>query len=59
MEYIAEEEGGCLVPSELKVQSLDRAFDILELLGLEQNGYSLVQISERLGLPKSTVHGNG
>lgn len=56
IEYIAEEEGGCLVPSELKVQSLDRAFDILELLGLEQNGYTLVQISERLALPKSTVH---
>lgn len=44
------------MPSELKVQSLDRAFDILELLGLEQNGYTLVQISERLALPKSTVH---
>ena len=29
IEYIVEEEGGCLVPSELKVQSLDRAFDIL------------------------------
>ncbi|WP_320130776.1 IclR family transcriptional regulator [uncultured Sphaerochaeta sp.] len=41
---------------ELKVQSLDRTFDILELLANEQNGFNLVQISERLSLPKSTVH---
>jgi len=44
------------VPSELKVQSLDRAFDILELLGDGPNGCSLIQISETLNLPKSTVH---
>nr|WP_321304476.1 IclR family transcriptional regulator [uncultured Sphaerochaeta sp.] len=44
------------MPSELKVQSLDRAFDILELLGNEQYGYNLIQISEMLKLPKSTVH---
>ena len=42
--------------TELKVQSLDRTFDILELLANEQNGYNLVQISEKLNLPKSTVH---
>lgn len=44
------------MPAESKVQSLDRTFDILELLGNEQNGYNLVQISEKLDLPKSTVH---
>ncbi len=44
------------MPNELKVQSLDRAFDILELLGMEQNGCTLVQISESLSLPKSTAH---
>ncbi|NLE16515.1 MAG: helix-turn-helix domain-containing protein, partial [Spirochaetales bacterium] len=40
------------MPAESKVQSLDRTFDILELLGNEQNGYTLVQISEKLDLPK-------
>lgn len=44
------------MPSELKVQSLDRTFDILELLANEQNGFTLVQISEKLDLPRSTVH---
>lgn len=42
--------------AELKVQSLDRTFDILEILSDEQNGLTLVQISEKLGLPRSTVH---
>ncbi|NCC63263.1 MAG: IclR family transcriptional regulator [Spirochaetia bacterium] len=40
----------------LKVQSLDRAFDILHLLGNVQNGLSLQQISDTLDLPKSTAH---
>lgn len=44
------------MPSEFKVQSLERAFDILELLGAEQYGYNLIQISEKLNLPKSTAH---
>ena len=42
--------------SEPKVQSLDRTFDILEILANEQNGLTLAQISEKLDLPKSTVH---
>jgi IclR family transcriptional regulator, KDG regulon repressor len=41
---------------EPKVQSLDRTFDILEILSNEQNGLTLAQISEKLHLPKSTVH---
>jgi IclR family transcriptional regulator, KDG regulon repressor len=44
------------VKSEPKVQSLDRTFDILEILANEQNGMTLAQISERLSLPRSTVH---
>lgn len=42
--------------TEVRVQSLDRAFDILSLLGSEQEGASLAYITERLALPKSTVH---
>ena len=42
--------------TEVRVQSLDRAFDILTLLGNEQDGASLAYITERLELPKSTVH---
>jgi DNA-binding IclR family transcriptional regulator len=44
------------VKTTVRVQSLDRAFDILTLLGDEPNGTSLSEISERLDLPKSTVH---
>jgi len=44
------------VKTEVRVQSLDRAFDILTLLGNEQDGASLAYITERLELPKSTVH---
>ena len=40
----------------LKVQSVDRTFDILEFLAAEQNGATLVQITEKLVLPKSTTH---
>ncbi|MDT4762947.1 IclR family transcriptional regulator [Sphaerochaeta sp. PS] len=42
--------------SALKVQSVDRTFDILEFLANEQNGCTLAQISEKLDLPKSTSH---
>ncbi|MBI9094252.1 MAG: IclR family transcriptional regulator [Sphaerochaeta sp.] len=42
--------------SVLKVQSVDRTFDILEFLATEQNGATLVQITEKLDLPKSTIH---
>ncbi|WP_455381856.1 IclR family transcriptional regulator [Salinispira pacifica] len=40
----------------MKVQSLDRAFDILELLSREQQGLGLTEISCRLSLHKSTVY---
>ena len=42
--------------NEIRVQSLDRTFDILEILSDEQHGLTLAQISERLELPKSTAH---
>ena len=38
------------------VQSLDRTFDILELLAGAQGGVSLTEISQRLELHKSTVY---
>jgi DNA-binding IclR family transcriptional regulator len=38
------------------VQSLDRAFDILELLSKEQRGLGLTQIATRVELHKATVH---
>lgn len=44
------------VAKEPKVQSLDRTFDILELLGGSQEGRTLAMITDDLGLPKSTVH---
>ena len=40
----------------MKVQSLDRAFDILELLSREQHGLNLTDIGNRLDLHKSTVY---
>jgi DNA-binding IclR family transcriptional regulator len=40
----------------MKVQSLDRAFDILELLSTEQHGLNLTEIGNRLELHKSTVY---
>lgn len=42
--------------SVLKVQSVDRTFDILEFLATEQNGATLAQLTEKLDLPKSTIH---
>ena len=38
------------------VQSLDRAFDLLELLCRSQNGMAIHQLSEITGQQKSTVH---
>jgi IclR family KDG regulon transcriptional repressor len=38
-----------------KVQSLDRTFNILEILSQEQNGLSLTEIATRINLPRSTV----
>src|SRR4030042_4589271 len=40
----------------MKIQSLDRAFDILELLSKEQNGMTLTEICNKLDLHKSTVY---
>jgi len=40
----------------MKVQSLDRAFDILELLSREQHGLTLTEVGNRLDLHKSTVY---
>jgi len=40
----------------MSVQSIDRAFDILELLSFEPGGLSLTDIGRRLDLHKSTVH---
>lgn len=40
----------------MTVQSLDRAFDILELLSREQHGLNLTEIGNRLDLHKSTVY---
>lgn len=38
------------------VQSLNRALDILEALALEPAGMTLTELSQRVGLHKSTVH---
>lgn len=45
-----------IVKSNMKVQSLARAFDILELLSREQKGITLTDISLRVNLHKSTVY---
>ncbi len=38
-----------------KVQSLDRAFDILELISRERRGLTLTDIGKKVGLPRSTT----
>lgn len=38
------------------IQSIDRAFEILETLSMESRGMSIKELSERLTLNKSTVH---
>lgn len=40
--------------AEIRVQSLDRTFNILEILAKEPNGLALAEIAERLELAKST-----
>lgn len=40
----------------MKVQSIDRVFDILELLSTEHEGLSLTLISQKVDLPTSTVY---
>jgi DNA-binding IclR family transcriptional regulator len=39
----------------MKVQSVDRVFDILETLAHEQEGLNLTEISQKIDLPTSTV----
>jgi DNA-binding IclR family transcriptional regulator len=41
---------------ELKVQSVDRVFDILEMLSTSPNGMTLTELSNKLSLSSSTVH---
>lgn len=38
------------------VQSIDRAFEILETLAVEKDGLGVTEIGNRVGLHKSTVH---
>ena len=40
----------------MKIQALERAFDIIELLADKPSGRSLSEISKALSLPVSTVH---
>lgn len=51
---MANGKDGEKVPA--SVQSLDRAFDILDLLAHEQHGLRLTDIANKLGLHKSTIH---
>ena len=39
-----------------RVQVLDRALDLIELLATSENGLSIADLSAATGLPKSTVH---
>lgn len=40
----------------MAVQTLDRAFDIVELLSRESGGLNLTELASRVGLNKSTAH---
>lgn len=40
----------------MSVQSIDRAFDILELLSVESRGLTMTEVGLKLDLHKSTVH---
>ena len=39
-----------------RVQVIDRALDLIELLATSENGLSITDLSNATGLPKSTVH---
>jgi len=39
-----------------KVQTLERAFDVIELLATSKDGLGVTEIGQQLGLHKSTVH---
>ena len=53
---MAREDTPTRSASPTPVQSLDRAFDILEILSHEKDGLALTEIGRRLGLHKSTVY---
>jgi DNA-binding IclR family transcriptional regulator len=40
-----------------KIQSVDRALNILEIISDAEDGLTLAQIAHKMDLPKSTVHG--
>lgn len=42
--------------SDKGVQTLDRALDIIEMLAIEREGIGVTEISQKIGLHKSTVH---
>ena len=39
-----------------RVQVIDRAMDLIELLATSENGLSITELSAATGLPKSTIH---
>jgi IclR family transcriptional regulator, KDG regulon repressor len=40
----------------LKISSLDKALQIIELLSKSPHGLSLLELNQKLGFPKSTIH---
>jgi DNA-binding IclR family transcriptional regulator len=42
--------------SEVRVPAVDRAFDVLEILGRSGRGLTLTELSREVGIPKSTTH---
>lgn len=42
--------------SQNSVQSIERAFEIIEALAVEPKGLSITQLSQKLSLHKTTVH---
>lgn len=48
--------GGERMPAQEKIQSIDRALDIIEVLAENQHGLGITEIAERIGLHKSTAY---
>jgi DNA-binding IclR family transcriptional regulator len=46
----------CNLPGPQPVPSVERAFDLLELLVYSGKGLTLMELSRRLGIPKSSMH---
>lgn len=44
------------MPAQEKIQSIDRALDIIEVLAENQHGLGITEIAERIGLHKSTAY---